>query len=171
MVRLFKQLESFLGIEIEDLEEDLDDEKLDQAEAVGSVFDVDDEIAETINKDLIPLQDRLDKKNLNLSEAEEEDNNENDNENDEYNLIDGHKIIETLEFEIGSSKVPRFSCVLHKLNIALRKSIKKTKTLTNVLKKLSGCASEIRMSVAKSKVFQKKIELEMKIKLDGYLHF
>ena len=119
-----------MGIEIEDLEEDLDDEKLDQAEVVGSVFDVDDEIAETINKDLIPLQDRLDKKNLNLSEAEEEDNNENDNENDEYNLIDGHKIIETLEFEIGSSKVPSFSCVLHKLNIALRKSIKKTKTLT-----------------------------------------
>ena len=62
MVRLFKQLESFLGIEIEDLEEDLDDEKLDQAEVVVSVFDVDDEIAEIINKDLIPLQDRLDKK-------------------------------------------------------------------------------------------------------------
>ena len=51
-----------MGIEIEDLEEDLDDEKLDQAEVVGSVFDVDDEIAEIINKDLIPLQDRLDKK-------------------------------------------------------------------------------------------------------------
>ena len=46
--------------------------------------------------------------------------------------------------------------MLHKLNIALRKSIKISQTLTNLLTSLSNCASEIRMSNAKSKIFQKK---------------
>jgi hypothetical protein len=48
---------------------------------------------------------------------------EDENEANDYNLNDGNELIEDLTLLIGSNKYPRFSCVNHKANLAIRKTI------------------------------------------------
>ncbi len=90
LVRLFKQLTSFLGIEIDELEEIKDDDQLDKEEMVVRVADVDEEITDLINNDLIPLQDKLDASQLQDGDDNDDDElNESEDESNEYNLSDG----------------------------------------------------------------------------------
>jgi hypothetical protein len=97
LVRLFKQLTSFLGIEIDELEEIKDDDQLDKEEMVVRVADVDEEITDLINNDLIPLQDKLDASQLQDGEDDDDDElNESEDKSNEYDLSDGHQLIENL---------------------------------------------------------------------------
>ena len=96
LVRLFKQLTSFLGIEIDELEEIKDDDQLDKEEMVVRVADVDEEITDLINNDLIPLQDKLDASQLQDGEDDDGELNESEDKSNEYDLSDGHQLIENL---------------------------------------------------------------------------
>lgn len=116
---------------------------------------VDDEIEQIIAEDLSPMRDLL-KNDLPVIDEEQETREIEQTQNaDDYDLTKG-EILTNLTLEIGSKKISRFSCVYHKINIVLRKTIKQSPRLVKVLASLSKFASDIRKSVNKSRIFQKK---------------
>ena len=54
---------------------------------------------------------------------------------------------------LGSSDLPRISCASHKINLAVRSSIKKTHLMLKDIRKLNIWISKIRKSVELTKVF------------------
>ena len=54
---------------------------------------------------------------------------------------------------LGSSDLPRISCANHKINLAVRRSIKKTPLMLKDIRKLNIWISKIRKSVELTKVF------------------
>lgn len=62
--------------------------------------------------------------------------------------------MERLELEIGSSSIPRFSCAAHKLNIAVRMSIRKHPEILNMLTTLSKFASKSHKSCKIARIFE-----------------
>jgi hypothetical protein len=63
--------------------------------------------------------------------------------------------INELEIEIGSTKIPRYSCSAHKCNIAVRKSIQQEDAVSNTLVSLSKHASDSRKSNKLSEIHYK----------------
>ncbi|CAF0905174.1 unnamed protein product, partial [Brachionus calyciflorus] len=66
--------------------------------------------------------------------------------------------------ELDTNSVPRYSCAAHKLNLAVRSGIKKSKKFSYILAKLSKFASEIRRSNIKSLSF---IENKAKLRCEN----
>lgn len=54
------------------------------------------------------------------------------NDNNEYCFVRGEPI-DVLELEIGSNRIPKFSCVAHKNNVAVTMSIKKHYQIISLL--------------------------------------
>jgi hypothetical protein len=69
-----------------------------------------------------------------------------DDDSDEYDLSHGC-LITDLELEIGSNQIPRFQCMAHKLNVSIRKSVKDSEYVGNVLTELSNFASNIKKTL------------------------
>lgn len=59
------------------------------------------------------------------------------------------------ELEIGSSKVPRFCCCCHKLNLAIRQAIDEHPDISAILASCNSLGTEVRRSIKKSKPFKK----------------
>ena len=71
-------------------------------------------------------------KELDFSIRESNDENEDDyNDDDEYDLTNGSELIKDLNLEIGSTKIYRANCCIHKANIAVRKAIKSNEYVKN----------------------------------------
>jgi hypothetical protein len=69
-----------------------------------------------------------------------------DDDDDDYDLINLNdpyaRPIVKLEIELGTNKLPRFSCACHKTNLAVRKAIKTSKAFVNALAALNNFASK-----------------------------
>ena len=61
-----------------------------------------------------------------------------------------------LNINLGSDQQPRFSCDCHKLNCAVRKSIKQHKHFSSILKKLNSSNAHFKRSIALNKIFKEK---------------
>ncbi len=61
----------------------------------------------------------------------------------EYNLEKGYPV-KDLEIELGTSKLPRFQCACHKLNIAVRLAIEKSPEISEILKSLCCSNAQVR---------------------------
>lgn len=71
--------------------------------------------------------------------------------------VDGKKPpINDLKLEIRSKKVPRYSCANHKLNLAIRKSIKDHEKLNNLLKTMSKYASSSKKKLELARILRRK---------------
>ena len=79
-----------------------------------------------------------------------------DNEMNEYDLTENDSLIEDFNIELGTSKLPRFSCPNHKLNIVSRTAIKECLEFSSLLRKLSKLASKINRSVNRNVQFIEK---------------
>ena len=143
------------------LEYDVDEDNNPIIDKNASIDKVDDEINDIVIEDIVPLETAL-KARMSLelvSEDNYEDNdaNENDaNDNDHYNLDGLNQLISTLELEIGSNKIKRFSCANHKFNIAFRNTVKSDKRLQKIIALLSKCSKSSHKSYKIAKVFQEK---------------
>ncbi len=73
----------------------------------------------------------------------------------EYNLEKGYPV-KDLEIELGTSKLPRFQCACHKLNIAVRLAIEKSPEISEILKSLCCSNAQVRRSISLSHVFRLK---------------
>lgn len=62
--------------------------------------------------------------------------------------------IQRLEFEIGQMNIPRFSCAAHKMNIAVRMSIRRHNEILNMLTTLSKFAGKSHRSCQLARVFE-----------------
>ena len=72
------------------------------------------------------------------------------NELEEYDLQSNAELITCLELKIGSKSIPRFSCVCHKGNLAIRKAIKASPYFSSLLSSLSKQATKIKKSIVLS---------------------
>ncbi|CAF1029887.1 unnamed protein product, partial [Brachionus calyciflorus] len=80
---------------------------------------------------------------------------------DELNLYTEEPIL-NLSIKIGSDDIARFSCACHKNKIAVRMSIRKNRSLENLLTTLSRYAARNKNSINNSKYFiQKKARLRI----------
>ena len=68
----------------------------------------------------------------------------------EYEFKNNDELISCLELEIGSFRIPRFSCSCHKGNLAIRKAIKASDYFSKLLQSLSKQASSIKKSIVLS---------------------
>lgn len=80
-----------------------------------------------------------------------ESNSQKSNENTQSNSAKNNK----LELEIGSSKIPRFCCACHKLNLAIREAIEGHEQLSSILATCNALSAEVRRSIKKSQPFRK----------------
>ena len=69
---------------------------------------------------------------------------------EEYDFNGVNELITCLELEIGSTRIPRFSCVCHKGNLAIRKAITQSSHFSELLKSLSKQATSIKRSIVLS---------------------
>ena len=77
-------------------------------------------------------------------------NNDLQDELEEYDFQSNAELITCLELQIGSKRIPRFSCVCHKGNLAIRKAIKASPYFAGLLSSLSKQASKIKKSIVLS---------------------
>ena len=63
-------------------------------------------------------------------------------------------IISEIEFEIGSNKVPRYSCSNHKFNISLRNTIRSAKRLKQVISILCAYAKKTHQTIRLAEIFR-----------------
>jgi hypothetical protein len=153
LLRLLKQLFNLENEEVLDddiLKNIVDDEVIDESVDLELLqnYNNDNEIQEIV-EDIQPLEHLAAEDDVQIEVTELED----ENEANDYNLNDGNELIEDLTLLIGSNKYPRFSCVNHKANLAIRKTIKQDKSLQRVIKKLNKYSSSTHMSVIKSREF------------------
>ena len=73
---------------------------------------------------------------------------------DDDPYIESIQILDCLEIQLGTNRLPRFSCACHKTNIAVRKAIKQSPTLARSLAALSKFASDVRKSIQSSHIFR-----------------
>jgi len=83
------------------------------------------------------------------------------NEAEIYDFSKG-AILKELNISIGSSRLPRFQCACHKLNIAVRTSISNHKEISDILEKICRANRAIRKSIQISQVFR---NLKSKLRL------
>lgn len=83
--------------------------------------------------------------NLKFDESAEYDFTKNGNKSGE--------IYDKFEIELGTSKLPRFSCANHKCNIAVRLATKKHNDLSRVLRSLSKYAAKTKHSLSLIQTF------------------
>ena len=69
------------------------------------------------------------------------------NDEDEYDLSNGNELIKDLNLEIGSTKILRTNCCLHKVNICVRKAIKSNESLKKLLTEISAYVSQTRQVI------------------------
>lgn len=74
---------------------------------------------------------------------------------DDYDFTLG-QLINILNIELGSSKIPRYSCGNHKLNIAVRNAIKGFKILLEHLRSLNQANSHVKRVIQLTRVFASK---------------
>jgi hypothetical protein len=74
---------------------------------------------------------------------------------EEYDLSVDRTLIRQLNIELGTNKLPRYSCACHKNNIAVRMAIKKH-SLTRTLVKLSHFAGITRRTIRLAQIHIKK---------------
>ena len=74
----------------------------------------------------------------------------------DYNTINNNQIIKDLVIELGTNKLPRFSCACHKLNLAIRQAISKHKPLSKIILKLNKCNKHFRRTIALSRILRQK---------------
>ncbi|RNA21881.1 hypothetical protein BpHYR1_037096 [Brachionus plicatilis] len=90
------------------------------------------------------------------SDDEFEENLENESDTD----IHPNESLRLLNIQIGTNSVPRYSCSAHKINLAVRSSIKSVSAFVKILSKLSNFASSMRRSTVLSYDFSsKKVKL------------
>jgi hypothetical protein len=112
-------------------------------------FNNDEEISEIVQE--VKTSDSM---VIDDSEIEIDINNhENENEDDEYNLTGGHSFIKEFELLIVSNRCPRFLCANHKVNLAIRKTIKCNNTFLKIIKKLNKFFNSSHMSVIQPQIF------------------
>lgn len=176
LLKLFKQLDSEFCLFDEPLDDEDDEDYLDEDESDDDEDsdDDDDEDIEEVNGDeamcldganLIILsesptnQDLVDLSKetrfLNEGRAPVQEENLDYDYSTEYELKKG-EIIEFLELKIRSNMVPRFSCCAHKMNIAVRKSIRATPYVSDLLTKLSTFIKNVRKNIDQSSRHRKK---------------
>jgi hypothetical protein len=73
----------------------------------------------------------------------------------EYNLNKGSLVTEQ-NLEIGSNKVARYNCAAHKMNLVIRKAIKRNPHLSKLLISLSKLKTNVKKSIHKSKLHRNK---------------
>lgn len=69
---------------------------------------------------------------------------------DEHDDID----LNRLEIELGSSKLPRFSCANHKLNLAIKTAISKNNIMKIDIRKANSFIASVRKSHNLNRIFQ-----------------
>jgi hypothetical protein len=71
---------------------------------------------------------------------------------------------ERFEIELGSSKLPRFSCANHKLNLAIKTAIGKNRTMKMDIRKTNSFISSVRRSHNLNRIFQ---NYDCRLRLDN----
>lgn len=72
-----------------------------------------------------------------------------------YNLDQGVPV-KDLEIELGTSKLPRFQCACHKLNISIRRAIDMSSEISDLLQALCCSNAQVRRSINLSNTFRLK---------------
>jgi hypothetical protein len=85
---------------------------------------------------------------------------------DEHYDFSHGQLIKTLNLEIGSTKIPRFQCACHKLNLAVRHAIKHHEPTKLLLRKLNSWCVTVRNAIALNKLF---VECHVRLRLDNSL--
>ncbi|CAF1089479.1 unnamed protein product [Brachionus calyciflorus] len=111
---------------------------------------IDESDEELEEDDLESNQSSLTDQSIN-TQVNPNSNNLNEAESDQINF---------LNIQIGTNSIPRYSCAAHKINLAVRSSIKLCRFFSKMLSQLSNYAATIRRSNINSLVFiEKKCKL------------
>lgn len=114
-----------------------------------------DEESDSDNSDYEPTDGENER--IYESDFDSETDTDSDTENDIFlnEAYADHDKINFLSIELATNSVPRYSCTAHKLNLAVRSSIKMCNNFCTILTKLSQFATSIRRSNVRSKDFIK----------------
>lgn len=168
LLRLFKQNENFLFDECigsNNHSHGLSNINNSQEETLSNVSSI-------LNDDFHALLNSVDDEIEEILDEDEEfiidEEIESDEECDESVLIrteeseeyESEDQVNVLNIELGTNMLPRYSCAAHKINLAVRESIKSCPGFSNILTKLSNFAASIRRSNVLSVNFiEKKAKL------------
>ncbi len=134
------------------LQEDVDE--IESQQILQPDFAQVDEELEAVLKDL-PHKSLKDAENHPGDvEVDYQENNQSYDYSDEY--ICNNAPIDHLDIRLGTDSIPRFCCACHKLNLAVRKAIKDTTTLSRSLAILNKFSANIRKSYNDHRIFLEK---------------
>ena len=155
LLRLFKQIYNLEEDISEDFEYPLSGNIIDSLEAI-SIKQIDTILNNDI-KEINSLDFSTESTVDQNYEDEQQPNINVDDDDDDYDLINVNdpyaRPIVKLEIELGTNKLPRFSCACHKTNLAVRKAIKSSKAFVNALAALNNFASKSHQSHELSSIF------------------
>ena len=115
---------------------------------------IEPEINELLTEEINPIQ--IDIKFSKLSnEIDAEIDATGIDDADNYEFGD-HSIVDQLEFELGSRKVPRFACTNHKFNISIRNTVRSCKRLKTILSLLCSFAKKTHQTIQIARIFQQQ---------------
>ena len=111
---------------------------------------IEPEINELLTEEINPIQN-----NIKFSKLYNEIDATGIDDADNYEFGD-HSIVDQLEFELGSRKVPRFACTNHKFNISIRNTVRSCKQLKTILSLLCSFAKKTHQTIQIARIFQQK---------------
>lgn len=154
LVRLFRQNENCLFDEqIAENNSNSSENFTNQINFSSTFEQIDQEIQEVANDEVGFLDDNESHENV---ENEDESNGESNDQTNEEENEENSDPINLLDIEIGTYSVPRYSCAAHKINLAVRSSIKSCQSFARMLANLSRFAKSIRVSNVNSLDFINK---------------
>ncbi|RNA15565.1 hypothetical protein BpHYR1_033482 [Brachionus plicatilis] len=125
-------------------------------ELIYAFSQIDREIQEVADDEVIFIEEvyveeddeEIENNDVELNTSSFTDQLLNSDENPNSNYLDetDSDQINFLNIEIGTSSIPRYSCAAHKINLAVRSSIKSCRLLSKMLSRLSNYAASIRRS-------------------------
>ncbi len=178
-MKLCKQFE-YLGLDQAGVEEDESESEGDESDVaerasgfeeelynIKDPFQFIDNIIDTIRDEVNTMEINNTANEPNLSEDTENENlssesSESSSESGEDDILEDeasinpeeHQSKTQFEIQIGTDKLPRFSCANHKLNLAIRGAIGCNQTITSDLKKLNQYVNKVRRSHNMNRIFQ-----------------
>ena len=142
----------------EDLFENDESDENDQELKVSPESIIKPEIDEFLTCEINPLQNDIKLSDLS-NEIDPEIDANGIEDADNYDFGD-QSIIDQLEFELSSRKVPRFARANHKFNIFIRNTVRSSKRLRTILSLLCSFAKKTHQTIKIARIFQQQKKID-----------